>query len=75
MGVAAEDDLDVGELESQLLDGSADRGDGGFKIAIDEDMALRSSDEESSKLLSADVVDVAERIIAKLRGGQATRAW
>src|SRR6185295_3923020 len=63
VGVTAEDNLDVGELEAQLLDGSADRGDSGFEIAIDQDVALGSSDEEGSKLLGADVVDVADHFV------------
>ena len=45
VGVADEQDFDVGELEAKLLDAVADLRGRSFEVGVDEDVALRRDDE------------------------------
>jgi hypothetical protein len=57
--VADEQDLDVGEAESELLDARAQERHGLDEVAVDEDVALGRGDEVARQPLAADVVEVA----------------
>jgi len=63
--VAAEQDLDVGELEPELFDRLLNRRDVALVRAVDEDVALRRDDEERGEAFRADVVDVADDLVRR----------
>ena len=64
--MAAEDDLDVFEAESQLGDGVADHGVVSLVIRVDEDVALRRCDQEARERFGSDVVDVADDLVRRI---------
>jgi hypothetical protein len=57
--VADEQNLDVAKTKAELFDARLDLGYGGFEVAIDQDVALGSRDEERSEVPAADVVEIA----------------
>ena len=61
--VAAEQDLGVGELESELLDGLLNRRHVPLIRAVDEDVALRRDDEKGGQALGPDVIDVSDDLV------------
>ena len=60
VGVAGQQDLDVGHLEAERLDGLADQGNGPLEAAVDQDVPLGRGDQVAGQILRADVVDVAD---------------
>ena len=67
MGVAAEKDLDVRELEAEFFDGRADDRDGFFVVAVDQDVAFGSRDQKRAKLFGPDEVHVADDLVGRER--------
>ena len=61
--VAAEDDLDVGEFESELLDARADHRHGLLEVGIDQDVAFRGGDQVTPEVDRADEIDVADHLM------------
>jgi hypothetical protein len=53
-----EEDLDVGELESQFFDAGSNQRYIRFEIAVDEDVPLRRGDEIVREPFAADVVEI-----------------
>jgi hypothetical protein len=60
VGVAGEQDLDVGHLEAQRLHGFADQRNGLLKAAVDQNVALRRRDEIASRIKGG---------ISRIKGG------
>ena len=58
VGVADEEDLDVGELEPEPFDARAELRNRLDEVAVDEDVALRRSDKVARQVLRTDVVQV-----------------
>jgi hypothetical protein len=59
VGVADEQDLDVAKMEAEGLDALLDEGHAGFKVAIDENVALERDEEIGGEVFAADIVEVA----------------
>src|SRR3954451_6700427 len=53
-----EEDLDIGELETQLFDARSNERDVRFEIAVDENVPLRRGDEIVREPLAADIVQI-----------------
>ena len=60
VGVVAEDDFYIGEVEAERGDGLFDGGDVALVGGIEKDVALRSDDEERAEGFGPDVVDIAD---------------
>ena len=58
VGVADEQDADVGETEAELLDAFADERGRAFEAGVDEDVAGGCDDEVRGQIAAADVVEV-----------------
>ena len=58
VGVAAEDDPDVFQLESERLDIGTHQRTGLLHRRIDKNVSFRGSDEKAGKIVSPDIVDV-----------------
>src|ERR1044071_2825679 len=58
--VAAEDVLDVGDFESELLDVRANHRRGLFEAAVEEEVTLRRGDEIRRDVGRSDVIDIAD---------------
>src|SRR5688572_17392705 len=58
MSVAAQHDLDILKLETQLLNGVLNRGGVALKNRIDQDMPLRCRDQKRRQAFSPNVVHV-----------------
>ena len=65
VGVAAEDDLDVGGLEAELLHRGENQRHVGFVRAVDEDVSLRRRDQERRQALGADVPDIVSDLVRR----------
>jgi hypothetical protein len=65
--VAAEQDFDLRELETQLLDRLLNQRDVPLECAVDQDVALRGDDEINGEAPGADVVDVADHFVRRKR--------
>src|SRR5262249_58499576 len=55
VGVAGQQDLDVGHLEAERLDRALDQGHRAVKTAVDEDVPLGGGDQVRGQVLGADV--------------------
>src|SRR5262245_29924984 len=58
--MAAEQDVDIAEMESQLFHAGFDQGHGPLVTAVYQDVSLWRGDQERRKLRRADVVDVTD---------------
>jgi hypothetical protein len=67
VGVAAEYDLHIGELEPELFDVRAQQRDAGFEVAVNEDVALRRGDQERRQFLGPDEVHVPHHLMRRER--------
>jgi hypothetical protein len=65
VGVAAEHDLDVAELEAQLFDRLLDERHIALERAVDQDVPLRRGDQEHGKAPRADVVDIPDHLVRR----------
>ena len=69
VSVAAEQDLDIGELEAELFDRFLDRRHISFIGAVDEDISLRCNDEKRAQRPGSNVINIANNLMGwKLRG-------
>ena len=67
VSVAAQQDLDVGETEPQLLDRGTNHRDRLLVVAVDEDVSLRRRDQEGTQPLRADKVDIPDHLVGRKR--------
>src|SRR5262249_2110672 len=67
VGMARQQDLDIGHLEAERLDRFLDQGNCAFKAAIDENMPLGSGYEKCSQILGTDVVNIANDLVRRER--------
>src|SRR5579862_2641226 len=67
MGMAVQQNLDVGKLEAQFLDRGADYRDGFLIVAVDQDVTLRGRDQEGAELLRSYKVHVADDLMRRER--------
>ena len=58
MGMAREQNFDVGELKAKRLDICTDDGNGPFEAGIDQNVAVGSGDQIARKPFGADVVEM-----------------
>src|SRR5262249_13719790 len=65
VGMARQQDLNVGHLEAERLDRFLNQGDRALKAAVDEDMPLGSGDEIGGQVLGTDVVNVADDLVSR----------
>ncbi len=61
--MAAEDDLDVGHLEPELLDGLLEQRQGLFEIRVDQDVALGRGEQERVQRPGSHRVDVRDHLV------------
>ena len=69
MSVRSEQDLDIGKLESQLLDRLFYGGNISLIGAVDQNVPLRRDDQERTQRPGADIVNVAEDLVGRERRG------
>jgi hypothetical protein len=69
VGLAVEEDLDVGVLEAELLDAGADLRGGAGKVGVDENVALGRGDEVAGKVAAANIVEMVGDLEGWERGG------
>ena len=67
VGMARQQDLDIGHLEAERLDRFLNQGNRALKAAVDEDVPLGSGDEIGGQILGADVVDIADDLVRRER--------
>jgi len=65
MGVADKENLDIAETKSQALDILLNGGDGAFEVAVDENVPLRSCDQERGQVFASDVIDVRDDLVGR----------
>ena len=67
--LAAEENPGIGPLEAKGFHAGADLCRGGLKIGVDEDVALRRSDQVAGEIARADVVEIVRNLERRKRGG------
>ena len=67
VGVAAQDDLDVGQVEAELRHASFDHGDRSLEIRVDEDVPLRRRNQERAQASGAHEVEVVHHLMCRER--------
>jgi len=65
VGMADQQDLDVAETESEALHILLDHRHGTLEIAIDQNVPLRSRDQERGQVLASDVIDVRNDLVRR----------
>ena len=65
VGMARQQDLDIGHLEAERLDRFLNQGNRALKAAVDENMPLGGGDQKGGQILGTDVVDIADDLVRR----------
>jgi hypothetical protein len=65
VGMARQQDLDIGHLEAERFDGFLNQGNRPLKAAIDENMPLGGGDQKCGQILGADVVNIGDDLVRR----------